>query len=107
MVLYQKPANEADHHEWPSSWRANGEAESGAKLFKSIPKKCEDRTEIWANWRTTKFIKKCHNPSQLLMGRNVRTKLPRRESEFKPFFLNTGFKTEKKKPTMSRKCTGS
>ncbi|XP_054272558.1 uncharacterized protein K02A2.6-like [Macrosteles quadrilineatus] len=59
----------------PYHHQCNGQAESGVKIFKNILKKCKDRHLGLLAYNTTP--KECgYSPSQLLMGRILRTNLP-------------------------------
>src|SRR5436190_7299385 len=71
----------------PYHKQCNGQAESGVKIFKNILKKCEDRHLGLLAYNTTQ--KGCgYSPSQLLMGRTLRTTLPVDKALLEPILPN-------------------
>ncbi|XP_011688911.1 PREDICTED: uncharacterized protein LOC105450661 [Wasmannia auropunctata] len=56
--------------------KSNGQAESGVKIAKSFLKKQVDLDVALLNYRNTEITNIGYSPSQLLMNRKLRTKLP-------------------------------
>ena len=74
--------NSSPHHH-----QSNGQAESGVKIAKNILKKCEDRHIGLLAYNTTP-VHCGYSPSQLLMGRMLRTTLPVNSKLLNPILPN-------------------